>query len=123
LDDGEKSMIEFIAIAILCTVVFLLIQQVGALKQQLKELQSGKQSLSTRYGQIFEQLVPFSSTFPGDPKRFRFLGDPIDGILFDNEKITFCEIKLNESRLSERQKKIKQLVLEKKVEWKEIQGK
>lgn len=115
-------MIEYILLILLLGVSVLLWRQLRQVKQKLKELQSGKQSLSTRYGQIFEQLVPFSANFPGDPKRFRFIGDPVDGVLFDDDRIVFLEIKLNNSTLNDRQKKIRELVRTKKVEWKEIQG-
>lgn len=84
---------------------------------------SKKQSLSTRYGQIFEQMVPFSREFPFDPKAFRFIGDPIDGVAFKDDEIVFCEIKLNNSELSGKQKRIKNLVEQKKVRWQEIRGK
>lgn len=92
------------------------------LAKKVYGLLSRKQSLSTRYGQIFEQTVPFSREFPFDPKAFRFIGEPVDGIAFTDNEIVFCEIKLNTSGLSGRQKRIKTLVQEKKVRWQEIRG-
>ncbi len=115
-------MIEVLAILILCLVVVLLYLRLNQIENRLKEALSRKQSQSTRYGQIFEQMVPFSKDFPFDPKKFRFIGNPIDGIVFDDDKIIFCEIKLNNSNLSPRQKSIKKMVDDKRVYWKEIRG-
>jgi predicted Holliday junction resolvase-like endonuclease len=115
-------MIEIIVIVVLLAVVFFLFLEISKMKNKLKELQSTKQSQSTRYGQIFEEMVPFSKSFPGDPKSFRFIGDPIDGILFGEDAIKFVEIKMADSALNGRQKRIKKMVDEKKVEWVEIRG-
>lgn len=94
------------------------------LRARVSELISGKQSLATRHGQIFEQLVPFSRDFPYDPKSFRFIGDPVDGVVFAPDKIVFCEIKLDKARagLTPRQRKIRDLIKARRVEWAEIGG-
>ncbi|MFH1127255.1 MAG: Holliday junction resolvase-like protein [archaeon] len=115
-------MNEILIIILLVVVVLLLFRHALILEKRLKETESRKQSQSTRYGQIFEQMVPFSKDFPFDPKNFRFIGNPIDGIVFEDDKIVFCEIKLNNSTLSPKQKKIKSLVEDKKVYWKEVRG-
>jgi predicted Holliday junction resolvase-like endonuclease len=57
---------------------------------------------------------------------FRWLGDPIDLIVFDGysednpQKITFLEIKSGNSKLTSKQNKIKELIEKKKVEWEEF---
>ena len=111
-----------VLLAILSAIIIFLCRKIIKMRQQLKELQSTKQSQSTRYGQIFEELIPFSSQFPGDPKQFRFIGDPIDGILFGEDSVKFVEIKMADSKLNVRQKRIKELVEQKKVRWVEIRG-
>lgn len=115
-------MSETLIILVLIAVVAVLFTYVVRLHRRLNDTLSRKQSQSTRYGQIFEQLVPFSKDFPFDPKKFRFIGNPVDGVVFEDDMITFCEIKLNNSALSPRQKSIKRLVEDKKVCWKEIRG-
>ncbi len=115
-------MKEILIIFVLIVVVAVLFMYIVQIRGKLRDALSRKQSQSTTYGQIFEQLVPFSKDFPFDPKKFRFIGNPIDGIVFEDDKITFCEIKLNNSVLSPRQKSIKRLVEDKKVCWKEIRG-
>ncbi len=115
-------MKEILIIFVLIVAVVFLFMYIVRIRGKLRDALSRKQSQSTRYGQIFEQLVPFSKDFPFDPKKFRFIGNPVDGIVFEDDKITFCEIKLNNSALSPRQKSIKRLVEDKKVCWKEIRG-
>lgn len=86
----------------------------------LKEKQR-KASISVKHGKLLEHFIPWiKKIFPYNPERFRFIGNPIDGILFDEDKIVFMEFKTGKSRLNDSQKKIKYLVKNKKVEWKEI---
>jgi predicted Holliday junction resolvase-like endonuclease len=115
-------MNEILVIIILIVIVAVLFIHSLTLERKLNDALSKKQSQSTRYGQIFEQMIPFSNDFPFDPKNFRFLGNPIDGIVFEDDKITFCEIKLNNSTMTPKQKNIKSLVEDKKVYWKEIRS-
>ena len=77
-------------------------------------------SMNVKHGKSFEQLFPFMENYPYDYENFRFIGTPIDGLSFENGKIVFMEFKTGTSKLSEKQKKIKSLVEDKKVEWKEI---
>lgn len=86
---------------------------------QLKDLGFRKTSLSSRYGKMTEQFMPFLKDFPYDPTNFRFLGSPIDGIQFTDDKIIFIEFKTANSNLSEKQRQIADLVWQKKVEFEE----
>jgi predicted Holliday junction resolvase-like endonuclease len=80
-----------------------------------------KASISVKHGKFLEHYVPWiKKIFPYDPSKFRFIGNPIDGVLFDKDKIVFMEFKTGKSGLNETQKKIKFLVKNKKVEWKEV---
>jgi predicted Holliday junction resolvase-like endonuclease len=76
--------------------------------------------MNVKHGKSFENLFPFMSNYPYDSRNFRFIGDPIDGLSFEDNKIVFIEFKTGISKLSEKQKRIKELVEAKKVEWKEI---
>ena len=49
-----------------------------------------------------------------------FLGSPIDGIQFEEDRIVFCEFKSNRSALSLNQRQIKQLVQARQVYWEEF---
>jgi len=45
---------------------------------------------------------------------------PIDGISFDDDSIKFIEIKTGTSQLNKKQRKIRDLIKNKKVEWHEL---
>lgn len=102
---------------LLLLLVFFLLQKLSATESELGALQFSKSSQSVRYGKMSEQFIPFTKDFPFSPEKFRFLGNPIDGIVFGDDKIIFAEFKAGTSNLSETQKKIKSLVESKKVEW------
>lgn len=113
-----------VALAIIVILVGLLLwlwQDHQSLQNNLSSLAFSKSSQSVRYGKLSEQWIPLSQSFPYDSHTFRFLGSPIDGVAFTEDKIVFCEFKANKSQLSEKQKHIKKLVDEKKVEWLQIQ--
>lgn len=92
------------------------------LAKKIYEVSRKKQSMASVHGRIFEELIPFSAGFPFEPKDFRFIGEPVDGVAFTGDEVVFCEIKLNNSALSCRQKHIKNLIQQKKVRWQEIRG-
>jgi predicted Holliday junction resolvase-like endonuclease len=77
-------------------------------------------------GKTLEKLIPFLDRFKHNPHDVRWLGDPIDLIVFDGyseddpQKITFLEIKSGNSKLTSKQNKIKELIEKKKVEWEEF---
>jgi predicted Holliday junction resolvase-like endonuclease len=82
-----------------------------------------KRSRSVIEGQVFEQLIPHFPQWNHTPSEARFIGSPIDYIVFDGmskgqpEKISFVEVKKGQSSTSPLQNKIKKLVKEGKVEW------
>ena len=86
-------------------------------QEQYAKLIGQKKSSETRLGQISEQLAPFLSDFPFDPKRAKFLGDPIDLIVFSDDKITFVEVKSGKSQLSKKQRRIRDMVKAGKVDF------
>ena len=77
-------------------------------------------------GKALEKLIPFLKNFNHSPHDVRWIGDPIDLVVFDGssddnpQKITFVEIKSGKSELTEKQKKIKRIIKEGKVFWEEI---
>lgn len=106
-------------ILLLAGVCFFLYQRVQELSSYANQLSFSKQSQSVKYGKMSENWIPLSEKFPYDKEKFRFLGNPIDGVAFLEDKIVFCEFKANTSRLSKSQESIKELVKNKKVEWME----
>ena len=90
-------------------------------KKLYENEKSKKTSLTVKHGKLLEHFIPWiKKLFPYPPERFRFIGDPIDGILFGDDKILFLEFKTGGSKLNQRQKQIKSLVERKKIEWEEV---
>jgi predicted Holliday junction resolvase-like endonuclease len=88
---------------------------------------AANRSYAVHMGKITEHLIPFHLHFPFNPKDVRFIGSPIDLIVFDgisaesdNVEIFFVEIKTGKSVLSKRQKQIKSAVQNKSITWHEI---
>lgn len=90
------------------------------LEEKNARILSQKKSSEVRLGQISEQLVPFLSNFKHDPKRAHFIGQPIDYVVFEDDAITFVEVKSGGAQLTSTQKLIKKLVQDGKVRWEEI---
>lgn len=86
-------------------------------RRRWKALDGAKRSQSTRYGQITEQFAPFLPDWPWDPKGFRFLGHPIDGVQFDADGIVFVEIKSAGSTLSPAQRQVRDHIAAGRVRW------
>ncbi len=116
-------MFLYLLSAIILILLYLLLylhQKNKTLEEKLSSLSFSKSSQSVKYGKTLEHWAPFLDSFPYSPEDFRFLGTPIDGLAFTEDKIIFCEIKTHSSQLNQKQKKIKSLVQDKKVEWLEF---
>ena len=87
------------------------------LLRRLLRLNHLKRSQSVKYGKMSEQFFPFLNNYPYDSSKFRFLGSPIDGIQFDDDKIVLVEFKTGDSRLTKREKRIKELINSNKVKF------
>lgn len=85
-----------------------------------KRIMSQKKSSEVRLGHIAETLAPFLDQFDFDPENCSFLGKPIDYISFDEEEITFIEIKSGNSQLNAKQRHIRDQVEAGLVCWKEV---
>lgn len=84
-------------------------------EDEYNKLLGQKKSSEVRVGKIGENMAPFLTNWPYDPNDFRFLGNPIDGVQFNEDELVFVEIKTGKSVLSKKQRWIKQLVKEGKV--------
>uniref|UniRef100_A0A6M3L246 Putative holliday junction resolvase n=1 Tax=viral metagenome TaxID=1070528 RepID=A0A6M3L246_9ZZZZ len=82
-----------------------------------------KRSRSVIEGQVFEQLVPHFPEWNHTPSEARFLGSPIDYVVFEGmstgtpEKVVLVEVKKGSSSTTPLQNKIKKLIKDGKVEW------
>ncbi len=83
-----------------------------------------KRSRSVLGGQIAEQIAPFLRDFPCRAEDCRFLGKPVDFIVFSGlynndavDEIVFVEVKTGSSALSKREKSLKDAVEQKRVRY------
>lgn len=84
-----------------------------------------RRSQATVSGKATEHLVPLLPDFPFDPKDARFLGSPVDLVVFDGlsggdlQEIVFVEVKTGPAAdLSPRERRVRDAVLEGRVGWK-----
>jgi predicted Holliday junction resolvase-like endonuclease len=74
-------------------------------------------------GQISEQLSPYLPNFPANPSECKFLGNPVDFVVFsglDNKKveeILFIEVKTGNAKLNHTEKSIKEAIENKKIKF------
>jgi len=122
-----------IAIIILIYLAFILGKRIGKLQAerelpnivQLAREDAVKRSRSVLGGQISEQLAPYFPDFPFKPSEVRFIGKPIDFLVFkgmDEKEITevvFVEVKSGKSQLSTHERKLRDAIKAKKVSWEE----
>jgi predicted Holliday junction resolvase-like endonuclease len=86
-----------------------------------------EQSRAVLGGKFTEQMVPFFPDFKYDPTEVRFIGSPIDMIVFpglakgEPEEIVILEVKTGKNaQLTPPQKKIRELIENGMVRWDEI---
>jgi predicted Holliday junction resolvase-like endonuclease len=99
------------------------------LRQAVSE--AGERALSSSRrvlkGQAAEQLAPLAAGFDYLPSDARFLGSPIDYLVFDGlsddhheVEIVFLEIKTGRSKLTSREARIRDAVEAGRVRWEEL---
>jgi predicted Holliday junction resolvase-like endonuclease len=85
-----------------------------------------QRSLAVTAGKVYEQLVPYLPDFPFNPKDARFLGSPVDFVVFDGlseghvTRIVFVEVKTGASDLSTRERRVRDAVVDSRVAWHEL---
>jgi predicted Holliday junction resolvase-like endonuclease len=76
-------------------------------------------------GNFSEQLAPFLPDFKYNPNECKFLGKPIDFLVFRGldenkiDEIVFVEVKSGKSKLSKREKSLREAIDNKKIKWEE----
>ncbi|MDR2618145.1 MAG: hypothetical protein LBC62_04660 [Treponema sp.] len=88
-----------------------------------------KQSRAVLGGLVSEQIAPLLPGFPFDPGDCRFIGKPVDFIVFKGmneqaiEEVIFLEVKSGVSRsLNDQEKKLRDAVRAGRVRWAEYSG-
>ncbi|MEK6892441.1 MAG: Holliday junction resolvase-like protein [Nanoarchaeota archaeon] len=96
-------------------------------KEQIPEIRETavKQSRAVLSGQFSEQIAPYLPDFPYKPTEARFIGKPVDFIVFKGmdekkiEEVVFVEVKTGQSQLSSVEKSLKSAIENKKISWNE----
>ena len=82
-----------------------------------------QQSRAVTRGQMYEQLVPYLPEFEFNPKDAQFLGRPVDFVVFDGldegdlRRIVFVEVKTGGSKLTTRERLVRDAIRSGRVEW------
>jgi len=86
------------------------------------------QSRAVSRGQMYEQLVPYLPEFQFNPKDAQFLGRPVDFVVFDGlddgdlRRIVFVEVKTGASKLTPRERLVRDAIRDGRVEWTQIRA-
>jgi len=118
-------IISSIIILYLLWEIFLMkLNQNAAIKEARKD--TAARQRSTIKGDISEIIAPWSMNTVDSVKELKFLGNPIDFVGFkglDGEgdiDIKFIEVKSGKSRLNKNQRRIRDAVDAKRIEWVEV---
>lgn len=74
-------------------------------------------------GRVLEKFTPYMPDFGFNPRDVRFLGDPVDFVVFDGlaegevRRVVFVEVKSGAGALNGNERKVKVAVSERRVEW------
>ena len=127
-------VIDILTIIIICVAVligYLIGHALGTFRrermwqQQLPEHRADAiaRSRAVLAGHFSEQLAPYLPNFPFKPTECKFIGKPVDFIVFhglDEKNVTgvsFVEVKSGWSKLSSTEKTVKDAIENRKVQW------
>jgi predicted Holliday junction resolvase-like endonuclease len=85
-----------------------------------------RQSQAVISGKVHEQLLPYFPGFPFNPKDVRFLGSPVDLVVFDGlsagnvERVVLIEVKTGGAVLTARERQVRDAVKGGRVDWLEL---
>jgi predicted Holliday junction resolvase-like endonuclease len=113
-----------ILIGALAVWVYVLLWKVGYTRRVRDDAVQRSQAVTA--GKVHEQLIPYLPAFPYNPKDARFLGSPVDLVVFDGlaegrvRRIVFVEVKTGGAGLTGRERMVREAVREGEVEWVEL---
>ena len=124
---------ELIAVIVFLILIFFIGYLIGKyitqhkLKEKIPEIREDaiKHSRAVLSGQFSEQIAPYLPDFPYKPTEARFIGKPIDFVVFkgmDEKKIdevVFVEVKSGQSQLSGVERSLRNTLQNKNVSWHE----
>ena len=140
MDLNPQTIIFLVLFAVICLAFLLVGRKIGleqGRRQERFEWEGKKlegivkdrlkQSRAVLGGLVSEQIAPMLPGFPFDPGDCRFVGKPVDFIVFKGmsekniSEVIFLEIKSGSSHsLNDQEKKLKETIIAKKVSWSEF---
>ena len=131
----ELAAETIVVIVISCLIILYLLWKIIQLKLTHRAAindarkDTGNRQRSIIKGQISEVLAPWSIESVNSVKELNFLGSPIDFVGFKgldgggDIDIKFIEVKSGKSRLNKNQRRIRDAVAAKRIEWIEVRVK
>jgi predicted Holliday junction resolvase-like endonuclease len=127
------SAVAIIALTLLIAAALFLMYEIGKLvgeKRATDKFPEAKKaavqrSRSVLSGMFAEQLAPYLPDFPFSPTEAKFIGAPIDFLVFKGmdahhiEEVIFVEVKSGSSRLNHNEHRLKDAIENKRVRWHE----
>ena len=119
-------LVLILGIGIGLLVALLYIQYWKARYTQAIRQDAVQRSQAVTTGKVHEQLVPYLPEFGFNPKDARFLGSPVDLLVFDGlddgelRRVVFIEIKTGGSGLTGRERQVRDVVRARQVTWEEL---
>ena len=110
-----------VAIGALLAWMYVQLWKVGYTRRVRDDAVQRSQAVTA--GKVHEQLIPYLPAFPYNPRDVRFLGSPVDLVVFDGldegrvRRIVFVEVKTGGAGLTGRERMVWEAVLEGVVEW------
>ncbi len=119
-----RELLAGIAIGVLIASLYFLVWR---LRYSAKIREDAVQrSLAVTAGKVHEQLVPYLPEFGFNPKDVRFLGSPVDLVVFDGlaagavRRVVFLEVKTGGAPLTARERQVRDVIEAREVAWAEL---
>ncbi|MEE2778647.1 MAG: Holliday junction resolvase-like protein [Acidobacteriota bacterium] len=128
--DAERAILLGALVAL--AIVFLLYRwrsnQLASFRARERSIRRDAvaRSDSAMRGRIAEHLAPILPEFEFEASDARFLGSPVDFVVFDGlredvcDRVVFVEVKTGKGQLSSRERRVRDAVREGRVEWREM---
>ncbi|MCQ2574038.1 MAG: hypothetical protein MJ182_09085 [Treponema sp.] len=121
----SNQRLSYIIIGLILFVIGLLFGKFTSYKKTRKIRKDAvTRSRAVIGGQVAEQLAPLLPDFPCNPGDCRFVGKPVDFVVFSGmtennliDEIVFIEVKTGTSSLSEREKQVKDCITNGRVKY------
>ena len=115
-----NELILVLSVALIAAVLALVLvvryhrEAVGKLREELEWSGAERRRLAQQRSAWGEQWAPLLSGYPYDPRGFRFLGSPVEGVQFEADRVVFVSLGLAPRAEAER---VKELVRAGRVEF------